>query len=344
MDAIYYDPSAAGAFGGVKPLSRYAKVSEQAARNWLKSSDAYTLHKPVRHKFPRRKTYSKGIGDLLQADLVEMQPLARYNDGHRYLLTAIDVFSKKAFAVPLKDKRGVSVAAALAKIFDSTSYPFQLCQTDMGTEFTCMEVQTLFKNRNIHHYSSLNGDIKAAVVERFNRTLKTKMYRYFTHKNTLRWIDVLDSLLESYNNSHHRSIGMTPNEVTFENADAVRKRLYPLKPKPKWKFNKGDTVRISKARRVFQKGYLPGWTEELFTIYARKPTHPVTYELHDAGGESIKGSFYESEIQLVTKTDDVYRVERVLKTRRRNGKIEYFVKWKGYPNKFNSWTSDAFKL
>ena len=343
MENVYYDPAAAGSYGGVREL--VSKYGRKKAHDWLRSQDAYTLHKPIRHKFPRRKTYSKGINDLYQIDLVEMQHLARFNDGCRYILTCIDVFTKKAHAVPLKDKRGSTVAEALGKIFDNTSLPVQLVQSDYGSEFYNHEVQKFFKSQDIKHYSSLNYDIKAAVVERFNRTLKSKMFRYFTHRNTYRWVDVLDKLVESYNNSYHRSIGMTPNEVNFDNDDIVAKRLYPIKPKPKWKYNVGDKVRISRARQVFRKGYLPQWTEEIFTIAAKNPTNPVTYALKDQDGETIKGSFYEQEIQKVKKTDDVYIVEKVLKTRRAgNGKTEYFVKWRGYPDKFNSWTSHVVKI
>jgi len=343
MDSVYYDPAAAGSFGGMRQLA--AKYGRKKAQEWLMSQDAYTLHKPSRRTFPRRKTYSKGINDLYQIDLVEMQHLSRYNDGYRYIITCIDVFTKKAHAVPLKDKRGSTVVDALSKIFDNTTLPVQLVQSDYGTEFYNHEVQKFFKDRDIKHYSSLNYDIKAAVVERFNRTLKTKMFRYFTHRNTYRWIDVLDKLIESYNNSYHRSIGMTPNQVNFDNNDVVAKRLYPIKPKPKWKHNVGDKVRISRARQVFRKGYLPQWTEEIFTIATKNPTNPVTYALKDQDGETIKGSFYEQEIQKVEKSDDVYVVEKVLKRRRAgDGKTEYFVKWRGYPDKFNSWTSHVIKV
>ena len=342
MDDIYYDPSAPGSYSGLTSFSRYGG---RKARKWLRSQDAYTLHKPIRHKFRRRKTYSKGINDLYQIDLVDMQHLAKFNDGMRFILTGIDVFSKHAFAIALKDKRGTTVADALSKIFDNTPMQPQLVQSDMGSEFYNSYVQSYFKSRNIKHYSSLNYDIKAAVVERLNRTIKNKMYRYFTHKNTNRWVDVLDKIIESYNNSFHRSIGMTPNEVNFENAHVVRKRLYPLKPKPKWKYNIGDKVRISKARHVFQRGYLPQWSEEIFTISDKNPTYPVTYRLTDLTGESIKGAFYEQELQIVDKhSDDLYVVEKVLKTRKRNGLLQYLVKWRGYPDKFNSWTSDVVKI
>jgi hypothetical protein len=136
---------------------------------------------------------------------------------------------------------------------------------------------------------------------------------------------------------------MAPDEVTSENARIITERLYPVKPEPKWKYKIGDTVRISKYKNVFQKGYLRNWTEEIFTITQQYPTHPVTYGLSDLTGEEIKGKFYEPELQKVNKTDDVYEVERVIKTRKRGGKLEYYVKWKGYPDKFNSWTRDVFR-
>jgi hypothetical protein len=342
MEVTYYEPSKAGSYGGVRPLIRYGGVTASSAKNWLSSQDVYTLHKPVRKIFPRRKTYAKGIGDLYQADLADMQQLSRYNDGYRFILTCIDVLTKRAFAVPLKDKRGSSVADALQKIFTVT-VP-SMVQTDKGPEFLNSVVQDVFRKYHIKHYWSLNFDIKAACVERFNRTLKTRMFRYLTNHRTNRWIDVLDDLIQSYNGSFHRCIGMTPNDVTPENQDIVIRRLYPEKPTPKWKYMIGDTVRISKYKHVFEKGYTQNWTEEIFTIAERYPTHPVTYGLKDLEGEDIKGKFYEPELQKVTKSDDVYVVEKVLKTRRRDGKTEYFVKWQGYPEKFNSWTTDVYKL
>jgi hypothetical protein len=139
MDEIYYDPSAPGSYSGLTSLVRYGGPQ---AREWVKSQDTYTLHKPIRHKFRRRKTYSKGINDLYQIDLVDMQHLARYNDGMRFILTGIDVFTKKAFAIPLKDKMGTTVTDALSKIFDNTPLPPQLVQSDKGSEFYNSYVQS----------------------------------------------------------------------------------------------------------------------------------------------------------------------------------------------------------
>jgi hypothetical protein len=109
---------------------------------------------------------------------------------------------------------------------------------------------------------------------------------------------------------------------------------------PKLKFDIGDKVRITKYKNVFAKGYTQNWTDELFLIVQRHANSPVTYSLSDLSGEPIKGRFYEQELQKIVKNDDVYIIEKVLRTRRRNGQLEHFVKWKGYADKFNSWTAD----
>ena len=297
--------------------------------------DAYTLHKPVRKTFRRRRTYSKGINDLFQADLADMSALSRQNDGNRYLLTCIDVFSKRAWAVPLLNKSGDNVKRAFEKIFED-AMP-NMIQTDKGTEFLNSTVQALFAAHNIKHYTSENEDIKAAVVERFNRTLKNKMWRYFTYSKSQKYIDVLDELLDSYNNTHHRSIGMAPSQVTDDKTQEIVDKLYPPKLMPVYTLEIGDKVRMSKGKHVFRKGYVQGWTDEICTITARHPTDPATFGVQDYGGEDIKGKFYAQELQKVTKEDDVYEIEEVVKTRKRGGKLQYFVRWKGYPSKFNSW-------
>ena len=340
MESVYYEASKPGSYGGVRPLARYSGSPIKTVSKWLSSQDTYTLHKPIRKVFPRRKTFAKGINDLFQADLVEMQTMAHSNDGMRYILTCIDVFSKYAFARPLKDKKGPTVCAALEVIFAERTPVF--LQTDRGVEFLNHQVQDVLRKHDVRHYSSLNDDIKAACVERFNRTLKSRLYRYMTHHHTSRWVDVLQPIVYSYNRAVHRSIGMPPKDVNAGNEDAIAQRLYPHKPILTWKYQTGDRVRIGKYKHVFAKGYLPNWSDGIFVIADRYPTFPVTYGLADLAGEPIKGKFYEQEIQKIDKTDDVYDVERVLKTRKRSGKVEYLVKWVRFPSKFNSWTTDIF--
>ena len=339
MDA-YTDPLHAGSFRGPNSSHRHTNVNINTARKWLMGEKSYTLHKQSISKFRRRRTIARGINELWQADLVDLSLLSNENNGHRYLLTCIDVFSKFARVEPLKNKGGAALTVAFTKMIAYNQC--KLLQTDKGTEFLNGTFQKLLKDRKIQHYTSENDDIKASVVERFNRTLKGIMWRYLTHKANGRYIDVLQQLVSSYNNTHHRSIKMTPSEVSAQNESIVRSILYPpQKLHIKWRYKVGQTVRIKESKRVFKKGYEPSWTEEIFTIASLYPSDPPTYILKDLSGEEVKGKFYEQEIQPITqKEDETYIVERVIKTRRRGKKTEYFVKWRNYPEKFNSWVDN----
>ena len=333
LASTYYDVKGVGSFGGNRPLAESSKVKTKQAKAWLASQDVYTLHKPVRYKFPRRKTIVGGPNQQWQADLIDVSRLSRHNRGTKFLLTCIDVFSKKAWVEPLKDKTATSLMNAFESI--QHSLPKKL-QTDKGTEFLNRKLQQWLKARKVHHFTTENEDIKASIVERFNRTLKSKLWRYFTRHDTLSYVDVLDSMVDVYNRTPHRSIGMAPDDVTSKNKARIWFRLYadPTSYKEP-ALRVGDSVRISKARRTFKKGYLAQWTEEIFTVVERKSTRPPTFVLADYSGEVLKGTFYPQELQNVIKTDDVYRVEKILK----RTKNRVLVKWRGYPDKFNSWVN-----
>ena len=271
-----------------------------------------------------------GIDDQWQADLVDLQSLSKYNDGYKYLLTCIDIFSKVAWAVPLKSKTGKEITAAFQSIIKNGRKPFYL-QTDEGKEFLNTNLQTLLKENDIHFFITRN-EKKANVIERFNPTLKTKMWRYFTWKNTLKYLLVLPQLLRSYNNSMHRSIKTKPLLVTKKNEKAIWHTLYgqTLNPRVNFKFQVGDQVRISKMKR----------TQEIFTITQRIVRCPPVYRLKDYNGEVLVGTFYESELQKIIKTDEVYKIEKIIRQRKRRGLKELLVKWMGYPDTMNSWVSE----
>ncbi|GFW13301.1 putative uncharacterized transposon-derived protein F54H12.3 [Trichonephila clavipes] len=232
-----------------------------------------------------------------QADLVDMQSLSKFNDGYRYLLTCICVLSKYAWAIPLHDKNAKTVVSAFEQIF-SERVPLKL-QTDAGKEFTNKLFQNYLKKKKIGFFMTCNNT-KASIVERFNRTLKTKMWKFFTEKNTKRYIGVVDKLVYSYNNTWHRSIQMTPASVTETNQSQVWENLYGKQNnkkvnKPNYRLN--DTVRISKEKLLFEKGYEQNWTREIFTIHDIIRRNPIVYKLKDLAGEVIRGTFYEQELQ-----------------------------------------------
>ena len=179
-------------------------------------------------------------------------------------------------------------------------------------------------------------------MERFNRTLKERMYRAFTANNSYEYVTLLPDLVDSYNDSVHRSIGLAPSQVSWKNDAQVWKRLYGGKRTKTKTFalKVVDWVRLSKARRTFKKGYLPGWTEEVFRIRSRRLDRiqvPV-YKLKEYDDTWVQGTFYEPELQKVrVSLDDFFRVEKILKRRGQ----QVYVQWKGWPTKYNSWIAKS---
>ena len=172
-------------------------------------------------------------------------------------------------------------------------------QTDKGSEFINKKTQELLKNENVQWFSTQN-ETKAQIVERLNRTIKNRMYKYFTAKNTRKWVNVLPKFIENYNTSYHRSVKMTPVEASKKkNEGIVRNNLYPIVEKTyKAKFKVGDRVRIDKYKGTFKRGYTPNFTSELFTIASVLDTHPPTYKIRDDNDEIIIGNFYDQELSL----------------------------------------------
>jgi len=193
--------------------------------------------------------------------------------------------------IPLKNKTGTEVAGDLQKVFKERK-PEKL-SVDEGKEFYNIYVQQL-----VELYSTENEE-KSSVVERWNRTMKEKMFKYFTAKS--KYIDVLDEFVNRYNNTAHSSIKMTPTKASKkENENEVWRNLYgdysPLERKAP-KFAVDHKVRITKKKGIFEKGYTPRRTEEVFVVSKVRYTDTITYKIKDLNGEEIKGSFYEQELQ-----------------------------------------------
>ena len=218
LGQMWFDPQSPMGYSGVEKLSRASGRTKKETQAWLSNQLAYSLNKPMRRRFQTRSYKTSGPNDLWQADLMEMIPFASINGGNKYILTCIDVFSRFARAIPIKSKSANDVSAALTHMLKDEK-PRHL-QTDQGLEFYNANVKALLRKKKINHYSVFS-QYKAALVERFNRTLREKLARHFVAQGNKKWVSVLPSLIDSYNKSKHRGIGMRPIDVNNRNAFAL---------------------------------------------------------------------------------------------------------------------------
>ena len=172
---------------------------------------ANELHKPVRRRFDKRTVFAKQVDDIWAADLVVVSPFSRSNKGCKYLLTVINVFSKYGWIVPLKTETGKEVAQAFRKLLSLAGHPGRLWK-DKSTEFNNQQLKAVLAANNVTLYSTENED-KSVVVERWNRTMKNIMWKYFTANNTQKYIDALPSMVDKYNSTYHRSIKLAPSDA-----------------------------------------------------------------------------------------------------------------------------------
>jgi hypothetical protein len=305
LEEIYNDASQPGSLSGLENFyrvlkSKKIKIKRPELKNWLSTQNVYTRHKPIVKQFPRNQVITRGIDDLWQIDLADLQKISKFNDNNRYLVTCIDVFSKFAWVVPIKNKKSDTVLEAFKFIVNSSGRKPNFLQSDQGTEFLNSKIKEYLSEIDVGFYY-VNSELKASVIERFNRTIKEKIYKYFTLKNTERYIDILDTLIQTYNNSYHRSIKTLPSKVNKENEKTIHQILYKKDSRDKvFNFEVGQTVRITKYKHIFEKGYTPKWTDEIFKVKYQIPRDPVVYKIEDLNNEEIEGVFYEPELQKVT--------------------------------------------
>ena len=291
------------------------------------------LNKPVINKFERKKIIINHINEIYSCDLVDMQKYSKVNRGYKYIFTNIDIFSKYAWAFPLKTKTIKEIKSCFQKIFKERKPKY--IWSDQESAFFSKEMIKFFEDNNVKTYHTYSN-LKSVVVERFNRSLRELMMKKFVKSNNTVWYNILPELIKTYNNRYHRTIKMKPIDVNKLNEKHIKNTVYNYditNKKPKFKIN--DIVRISlKRRQLFDKptGNIK-WSKELFKIYKINKSNVITYQLKDTNNEIIKGIFYEKELQLTKNTTGEYIIEKILKTK---GNLMY-VKWRGYSNNFNSW-------
>ena len=340
LSGLYYNPGHPAGFSTVDKLYKASKAAgkkytREQVENYLLKQDTYSLHKPQRLNYPTRKTVARGLHETHQADLADFSRHAKYNPGCKFVLVVVDVLSKKAYAEALQDKSNSSVVAAFEAIYSKGRAPCPLnVGTDKGKEFLGSVIQAYFRKEGIHHYTLENRQ-KAAVAERFIRTLKSKIYKYMDSIGSEKFADKLQEFMSAYNASYHRSIKMTPDSVNMENAASVAETLYGKvvrkRIKVDSKYKTGDRVRISEHRYTFQKGYEQNYTDEIFTVARVLRTKPVSYKLKDVYGENVTAIFYTQElVKVIVDKNKRYRIEYVVREKRVKGKKQFLVKFRGY--------------
>jgi len=208
-------------------------------------------------------------------------------------------------------------------------------------------MQKFLKESHIRFRVTRNPDIKAAVVKRFNKTLKEQMWRYFTHKNTRHYIDVLQDIVRSYNHMRHSSTRMQPAIVTRENARSARENIAHWRNNDtikkygrKTKYHVGDLIRVRRVKDTFEKKYEAKWSEEIFRIHrVFKWRKSLVYELSDLASEVIDSIFYKQELARVKKNlqEEEFVVNYVVKSRGRDSNKQLLISWRDYPSKFDTW-------
>jgi len=301
---LYLNPDKAESFGGVEQLFRAAKklnpkITKKVVLNFLHSLPSYTQSFPARWKFPRARIVSFKLNWLWMVDTAHMESLGWYNSGFKYIVCVVDVLSQMLYCQPIKKKTAVETTAAFEKIIKlAGTSPKNLC-SDEGTEYQNSTFQALIEEYKINYYTTLNKSIKGSNVERAIRTLKQRLYKFLLFTGKWRWIDNLQEIVTSINNTPSRIIKLAPSKVTTDNEQEVFLRRYhsqKRKYKP-FKFEINDFVRTRNYRTAFTRGFLPNFSGDIFQVSHRHSITPHIYELTDPKDKiPLNRGYYSQEL------------------------------------------------
>ena len=342
----YSTPGHPVAYSAPSAVARYFGTSRHQAKKLLEHIPAYTSFRE--YKSPRvfNPYYVHNRRELAQADLIDISRLAAQNDGVRFLLIVLDVFTKRLWCYPLRRKSADHMKHAIQSWIDSLTTPFSVLNTDRGLEFTCRAVQAALRDAGTE-WQPADGTMKAAVAERANKTIQMLIYKFLHDNETLRYIDALPKLIDTYNKRPHRTLeGMSPNLADLPNNEqhvqtihhARYAKLGALRRPPKLRV--GDLVTVkTQPHKITQnsRAYAIQYTGEFFRIARinRSLAVPLYFIKSLDTQELIRGGFYAEELQRLR--GDIFKVERVLARRTRRGVREILVKWRHFGPNHNSW-------
>ena len=343
----YNKPGHPVAFSAPERVANYFGISVGRAKKILEHNETYVAHREYKKPRIYNPYYVHGRRELAQGDLIDIGKISAQNDGVKFLLVLIDVFTKKLWVYPLENKRGRTVERAIKEWLNSLRTTPKKLQTDRGLEFTNALVQRALADKSVE-WEPANGTLKAAVAERVNKTLQILIYKYLTQNETVRYIDVLPRLVSTYNKRGHRTLeNMSPrdgdkpeNEPHLQAIFHERYEKIARHKTKKLSFKVGDLVKVkTEAKKISSssRAYAEQFKGEYFSVIRINRTMPIAlYYLKSVDtGEHIEGGFYAQELQRVR--GDVYRIEAVLKRRVRRGVREIYVKWKDFGPQWNEW-------
>jgi hypothetical protein len=348
LHQIYTDPSHPAGFSSIERLFQHAKkenpgLTRKNVVDFLSSMDSYTLYRRNSRRFDRLKFRVKGPRRILSMDIADMIRLEDFNDNFRYLLVCVDTFSRFARVVPLKTKTGTEVAKALEDhVLKHDQYP--RIHVDKGKEFYNTVVQNMLKKHESELYSTFGSNTHAIHSERFIRTLKGRLFRWMKHNNTWRWIDTIQEICSAYNHATHRTFKnkYTPHDVHYnpELTPIIREMIYgkrDIKHVSRKLLKPQTTVRLAQLKSVFGKEHYPMNSEEIFRIKSAELKEGIPiYRLEDLKNKPVRGLFYHNDL-VPTAEKDLYVIDKILKTRGRGRRKQYFISYLGYPAAFNEW-------
>ena len=344
MEKEYKNPALPGSLGGIDKFAheyrhRGNKVSDKEVKKTLEHVDSYSIYKQAKKKFLTRPVVTITIDHIWDVDLLSIPAdLVEHNDGYTFILGAIDIFSRYAFAVPVKSKQATVVLQGFKTLLKTTTRSPHSVRTDFGREFVNKLFDKYLDDQNIKHIHNHTLH-KANYIERFFRTIKVKFHKYMHEANTKKFIDKLPDFISAYNNTYHRGIKARPSAVNYENelkfykAQKERGENH-IDKKLRFKFNIGDQVRISHLSRPFKRSYDQSFTPEIFEITKRYKRQGIPiYEIKNCAGE-IEGKFYTEELTLVRiKADATWPIDKIFRNKKKkiDGVIHYLVSWRNYP-------------
>ena len=299
LKLLYYDPltgfiSANKLYKKAKQLG--LKLSHKQVAEFIQKQETAQLNRPTTTaQVSYNHIYAHKVNGCWQSDLLDMQKWSKFNNGYKWILNIVDVYSRYSFSIPLKTKSTINVALAIEPLLKK--YKLENLTTDNGKEFIGSDMKNLLKKYNVKLYTHEPGSHKTlGIIERFNKTLRILLNKYFTATKTKNWIDVLDKFSKNYNSTVHNTIRQKPIDV-FSGLLPFNNQRLSANNVPQ--FSVGDKIRLKVKKTVFDK-ISENYSRSVYTIVSKTTN---SYKIKNPDGVELKRTIKPDEILLVNNVD-----------------------------------------